>query len=41
MTPKQNFLETVKWGHPEYLATNLDGLFLMLDPLTGTYDEEM
>lgn len=41
MTPKQNFLETVTWGKPEYLATDLDGLFLMLDPLTGTYDEHM
>jgi len=41
LTPKQNFLETVKWGQPEYLATDLDGLNLLLDPLTGTYDENM
>ncbi len=41
MTPKQNFLETVKWGKPAYLATDLDGLNLMLDPLTGAYDENM
>lgn len=41
MTPKQNFLETVKWGKPAYLATDLDGLNLMLDPLTGTYDGNM
>ena len=41
MTPKQNFLETIRWGKPEYLATDLNGLNLMLDPLTGTYDENM
>ena len=41
MTPKQNFLETVRWGNPEYLCTDLDGLNLMLDPLTGSYDENM
>lgn len=41
MTPRQNFLETIKWGKPSYLATDLDGLNLMLDPLTGTYDENM
>lgn len=41
MTPKQNFLETVKWGKPEYLCTDLDGLQLMLDPLTGQYDDQM
>lgn len=41
MTPKQNFLETVYWGNPEYLCTDLDGLNLMLDPLTGSYDENM
>ena len=41
MTPKQNFLETVRWGKPEYLCTDLNGLNLMLDPLTGTYDADM
>lgn len=41
MTPKQNFLETVKWGKPEYLCTDLNGLNLMLDPLTGAYDADM
>lgn len=41
MTPRQNFLETVKWGSPEYLAVDLDGLNLMLDPLTGSYDKNM
>ncbi|MCC8138880.1 MAG: methyltransferase [Lachnospiraceae bacterium] len=41
MTPKQNFLETVHWGNPEYLCTDLNGLNLMLDPLTGAYDENM
>lgn len=41
MTPRENFLQTVKWGSPEYLAVDLEGLNLMLDPLTGTYDENM
>lgn len=41
MTPKQNFLETIRWGKPEYLATDLDGLNLMLDPLTGACDADM
>lgn len=41
MTPKENFLETIRWGQPEYLCTDLDGLKLMLDPLTGSYDGEM
>lgn len=41
MTPKQNFLETVKWGTPAYLATDLEGLNLLLDPLTGAYDDQM
>lgn len=41
MTPKQNFIETIKWGHPEYLATDLNGLNLMLDPLTGAFDKDM
>lgn len=41
MTPRQNFLETIKWGNPEYLAVDLDGLNLMIDPLTIFYDEDM
>lgn len=41
MTPRENFLETIKWGKPEYLCTDLNGLNLMLDPLTGTYDADM
>lgn len=41
MTLKQNFIETVKWRNAECLVTDLTGLILLIDPMTGSFDEEM
>ncbi len=35
MTPKENFLQTIRGGNPEYLAVDWDGIANILDPASG------